>query len=71
MPKPRWKMPPWMKKYLPKLNNTGGWITLEHAMNCSGRDCNVVVNAPRALCCVAVSSQVKLLEALHKEGHLA
>lgn len=70
MPKHKWKTPDWIKKYLPHLNNTG-CTTPEHAMNCSGRECNVIINAPKALLCIVVSSQIKLLEALHQGGHLA
>ena len=66
-----WTQPAWMAPYVDLIGNTGGWITPEHAMNCDGRDCNVLVNSPRALLCVSVSSQIGLLQRLHKRGALA
>ena len=65
-----WKQPGWMAPFVRHLGNTGGWITPDHAMNCDGRDCNVVVNAPRALLCTSVASQVALLGRLHRAGLL-
>ena len=62
--KKKWIQPAWMAPYVELIGNTGGWITPEHAMNCDGRDCNIVVNAPRALLCTAVTSQVTMLERL-------
>lgn len=56
---------------VPFLLNTGGTFDdPAEAMNCDGKDCNVVVNAPRALLCIAVQSQVRLLEGLHDKGLL-
>lgn len=65
-----WTQPAWMAPYVELIGNTGGWITPEHAMNCHGRDCNVIVNAPRALLCTAVASQVALLTRLNERGML-
>lgn len=62
----KWKMPAWMEKYRDKINNTGG-NEIEGLMNDDGTESNVFINAPRALICVAVKSQVALLERLHKE----
>lgn len=69
--KPRWTQPTWMAPYVELIGNTGGWITPEHAMNCDGRDCNIVVNGPRALLCTAVASQVRLIERLQARALLA
>jgi hypothetical protein len=66
--KSRWHQPKWMRPLVHLLNNTGGHITPEMAMNCDAKSCNLVVNAPRALLCQSVRSQVILLESLHKEG---
>ena len=66
--KEKWKMPPWMNAYKGLINNTGGNEVTE-LMN--DHTTNVVVNAPRAMICVAVKSQVSLLEVLHDKGHLA
>ena len=64
-------MPEWMASYVPLLNTRGGdWNTPEHAMNCDGKECNVVINAPRALLCTAMYSQTLLLLRLHKDGLL-
>ena len=66
-----WRVPGWLRPYLPLLKNTGGTFDdPTAAMNCDGRNCNVVINAPRALLCIAVQSQVKLLEDLHARGLL-
>jgi len=59
-----------MQPFVELLGNTGGCITPAHAMNCDGRDCNLVVNGPRALLCQSVASQVALLERLHGKGLL-
>ena len=69
--KPRWTAPAWLAPYVAHLTNTGVWITPDHAMNCPGNDCNLEVNAPRALLCTAVHSQVSLLLRLHAAGLLA
>lgn len=66
-----WKKPDWLKqKYVTLLNNTGGWMTPEDVMNCDDPSCNVIVNAPKALLCVAVRSQIQYLIALHDAGLL-
>ena len=70
MSKRLWKAPAWLAPYVPLIGNASGWITPEHAMNCDGRDCNIVVNGPRALICTSVSSQVSLLERLYAKGLL-
>lgn len=64
-----WKMPKWMKPFVPLISDTGG-NDIEELMNDDGKNSNVFNNAPRALICVAVQSQVNLLERLHKLGHL-
>lgn len=66
----KWHIPDWMKKYEPLFCNTGG-NTVEDLMNRDPREANVVINAPVALLCVAVQSQVTLLHQLRKEGKLA
>lgn len=66
----RWAQPPWMNPFVEHLANTAGWCTPDHAMNCDSRDCNLVVNAPRAMICIAVSSQVALLLRLRDAGLL-
>jgi len=63
-------MPEWMRKYKHMINNTGG-NPIEELINDDGTNSNVFNNAPRALICVAVKSQVALLERLHKEGVLS
>jgi len=59
-----WKMPEWMERYQEHITNTGG-NPIEELMNDDGTNSNVFNNAPRALICVAVKSQVALLEILH------
>ena len=67
--KPRkWVMPTWMEPYRHLIRDTGG-NPIEELMN--DHESNVVINAPRALICVAVKSQVHMLEALQKRGMLA
>lgn len=65
----RWTMPGWMEPYRAAIVNTGG-NPVEELMNDDGRNSNLVNNGPRALICVAVKSQVTLLETLHKNGYL-
>lgn len=67
--KKKWKMPKWMEWYRPYIQNTGG-NTIEDLYNDDGTNSNVFNNAPRALLCVAVKSQVDLLTKLHELGHL-
>lgn len=67
--KEKWKMPKWMEWYRPYFRNTGG-NTIEDLYNDDGTNSNLLNNAPRALICVAVKSQVDLLTKLHELGHL-
>lgn len=62
----KWVMPEWMEEYRGDINNTGG-NSVEELMNDDGKNSNVFNNAPRALICVAVKSQVHLLETLHQK----
>ena len=62
-----WVMPEWMEPYRDLINNTGG-NPVEELMN--DHSTNVFVNAPRAMLCVAVASQVMLLTHLHEGGAL-
>lgn len=65
----KWTMPKWMEPFREHINNTGG-NPIEELVNDDGTNSNVVVNAPRALICVAVKCQVSLLETLHEKGML-
>lgn len=65
----KWKMPTWMEAYRKSILNTGG-NPVEDLMNDDGTNSNVFNNAPRALICCAVKSQVALLESLHESGSL-
>lgn len=56
-------MPKWMKKYEYFISNTGG-NDIEELMNDDGKNSNCFNNCPRAVICVAVKSQVALLELL-------
>ena len=51
------------------FNNTGG-NTIEELMNTTGKQANVFINAPLAMICVAVKSEVSLLTTLHEAGCL-
>ena len=67
----KWETPEWMRPYVPMLKNTGGTFDdPAEAMNCDARNCNLAVNAPRAALCIAVLSQVLLLEDLYRRGLL-
>jgi hypothetical protein len=66
-PRAPWVMPAWMEKYRAIIVNTGG-NPIEELMN--DHDTIVQVNAPRAIICVAVKSQVALLYALNQQGIL-
>ena len=71
MKKARWIQPKWMAPFVPLLKNTGGTFgDPAEAMNCDAKNCNLAVNAPRAVLCIAVQSQVLLLESLHEKGLL-
>ena len=61
----KWKCPKWLKKYEELITDKGG-NSVEELMN--NHDANVFTNAPLALICVAVKSQVSLLTSLHEEG---
>ena len=67
--KKKWQMPEWMEPLRNEIKNTGG-NSIEDLMNDDGTNSNVFNNAPRALICVAVKSQVGLLEWLHTRGKL-
>jgi hypothetical protein len=56
-----WSMPSWMERYRAHIGNTGG-NTVEDLMN--NHTATVFENAPLALLCVSVKSQVELLERL-------
>ena len=56
----KWMMPPEIEPYREYICNTGG-NSIEDLMNRDPRDANVVVNAPLALMCQAVESQIVLL----------
>ena len=58
-----------MEKYRPLITNTGG-NPVEELYNDDGTNSNVFNNAVRALLCVAVKSQVDMLETLHRKGML-
>ena len=60
----KWKMPTWMEKYRIIIVNTGG-NPIEELMNDDGTNSNLQNNAIRAMLCVAVKSQISLLEQLH------
>lgn len=63
----KWKMPKWMKAYRSSVSDGD---RIEEFMNCDGINCNILVNGPRALCCVSTTAQVSLLERLYKAGLL-
>jgi hypothetical protein len=65
--RPEWKMPEWMEPYRDLFHNTGG-NSIEDMMN--DHRTTVFENAPRAILCVAVKSQVAFLTDLYKRGAL-
>lgn len=65
----KWKMPKWMESYR-EILNYNGW-TPEKFMNCDGTDCNIVVNAPKAIMCTVATTRVQFLATLHEQGKLA
>lgn len=67
-PREKWTMPAWMEPYRASISGNGEPV--EVLMN-YGEEVNVFNNAPLALICVAVKSQVSLLMRLHKDGQLA
>jgi len=65
--KRRWKMPQWMEQYRHLIF---GKYRIEDFMSCDGVNCNIEVNAPRALLCTALQERVNMLMVLHKAGRL-
>jgi hypothetical protein len=65
--RPEWAMPEYLEKYRDLIGNTGG-NPIEDLMN--DHESDIRTNAIRALLCVAVKSQLSLLERLHERGHL-
>jgi hypothetical protein len=65
----KWIMPKWMKSYENMILNTGG-NSIEDLVNDDGRNSNIFNNAPRALICASVKSQVGLLQQLYEQGLL-
>lgn len=63
----KWKVPVWMKPYTPYISN---WERVMEFMNCDGQECNIVVNAPRALMCTALQTRIMFLVRLHEAGLL-
>lgn len=58
----QWKMPAWMEPYRSCINNTGG-NSVEELMN--DHTSNMQNNFVRAALCIAIKSQVSLLNSLH------
>ena len=54
----RWTMPKWMEEYKFLFLDPQ---RVEEFMNCDGKNCNIVVNGPRALICQGVQSEVMML----------
>ena len=65
MKRKKWKMPAWMEPYRELFTNTGG-NEIEELVN--DTDSNMLNNSVRAALCIAVISQVGLLERLHAQG---
>ncbi len=63
----KWIMPDWMEQYKDLIVNTGG-NGIGELMN--DNKSTAFNNAPRAIICVAVKSQISLLEKLHDKGLL-
>jgi hypothetical protein len=61
-----WKMPHWMHHLLPLIHGVRTEAEVVEFMN--DHDTVVQVNAPRAMMCVSVKSQVGVLERLHAKG---
>jgi hypothetical protein len=61
----KWKMPEWMEPYRELVNNTGG-NSVEELENDTST--SMFINAPRAILCCCVHSQVQLLTMLHNKG---
>ena len=65
------KMPKALEPYRELICNTGGLSIEELMERTRDPDCNVVINAPLALVCQSVESQMILLVRLHNDGLLA
>lgn len=65
MKEKKWQMPKWMEKYRNLIINTGGNL-IEELMNDTQTD--FFSNHVRSGLIVAVSSQIYLLEKMHKKG---
>lgn len=63
----QWTMPAWMEPYRERIKNTGG-NSIEDLMN-DDRS-TMFNNHVRAALCIAIKSQVALLEHLHRDGIL-
>lgn len=64
----KWKMPDWMPKILVEMGYRVDEVY--EAMHCNGRNCDVFVNAPRALLCIQRSTVAKTLLNLKQQGLL-
>jgi hypothetical protein len=62
-----WVMPEWMEPFRDEIRNTGG-NPVEELMN--DHHTKAVVNLPRTMLIVAVTSQVSMLYGLHRAGLL-
>lgn len=65
--KKEWKMPEWMEPFREYIYNTGG-NSIEDLMN--DHESNTQNNVVRTMLCIAVKSEVALLERLKKENLL-
>lgn len=63
----KWKTPKWMHVFALLISDFRG---VEEAMNCDGRNCNVETNAPKAIMCAMLRSEVVMLMRLYNEGLL-
>ena len=63
----QWSMPKWMEEYRVFIVNTGG-NDIEELMN--DHTTTVIENAPRAVICCCVKSQVTLLGLLKEQNLL-
>lgn len=63
----KWIMPDWMEQYKDMIVNTGG-NSIGELMN--DDKSTTFNNAPRALICACVKSQITLLEKLYEKGLL-
>ena len=63
-----WALPDWMKPYVCQLSNVRDEKDVVRLMN--NHTATVFENAPLALMCVALKSQVHLLQRLYRLGFL-